>query len=83
MWFVYIIECSDKTLYTGITTDIERRLEEHNNKKGAAYTRTRIPVKLKYKELCIDRSHALKRESQIKSLTRKDKLQFINSCRNK
>lgn len=78
-WFVYILQCSDKTLYTGVTTDIERRIEEHNTgSKGAKYTATRRPVKLVYSELLDSRSEAQQREHQIKSLTRQQKQQLID-----
>jgi len=74
-YFTYIVECSDSTLYTGITTDLERRLDEHNNSaKGAKYTRVRRPVKLVYSEECEDRSSASKREYAIKKLSRVKKL---------
>lgn len=74
-WFVYIIECKDQTLYTGITTDLVRRLAEHNvsDKLGAKYTRIRRPVLLVHSETCSDRSEACKREIQIKKLTRLQK----------
>lgn len=77
MWIVYIVKCSDNTLYTGITTDVERRIKEHNTKLGAAYTKSREPVKLVYKEECAARSDALKREFKIKSWERSEKLAFI------
>jgi putative endonuclease len=78
MYFVYILECSDKTLYTGITTDIQRRLKEHNgSQKGAKYTKLRRPVKLVYSEECLDRSSASKREYMIKKLSREKKLALI------
>jgi len=68
-WFVYILCCQDNSLYTGITTDIERRLVEHNEtNKGAKYTRARRPVSLVYSEIAKDRSAASKREAQLKSL---------------
>jgi len=68
-WFVYILSCHDNSLYTGITTDLERRLTEHNEtNKGARYTRARRPVKLVYSEPALDRSAASKREAQLKSL---------------
>ncbi len=77
-YFVYILECSDETLYTGITKDVQKRLDEHNNShKGAKYTKTRRPVKLLYKESSADRSSASKREYEIKKLTREKKLQLI------
>jgi putative endonuclease len=79
-YFVYIVKCSDDTLYTGIATDIQRRLAEHNNsEKGAKYTRVRRPVELVYSEVCEDRSGASKREYAIKKLSRKAKLELINA----
>jgi len=74
-WYVYILHCADNTLYTGITTDVERRLDEHNNnnKLAAKYTKVRRPVKLVYQEECSSRSSSSKREAQIKKLSRKDK----------
>ncbi len=69
IWFVYIVECSDKSLYTGITTNIDRRLKEHNNtKKGAKYTRSRRPVKIVYHEKFNTRSKASIREAEIKKM---------------
>ena len=79
MWNVYIIQCKDGSLYTGATTDISRRVIEHNNKKGSSYTRSRLPVELLYKENCLNRSRALKREIQIKSLSRAKKLALIEN----
>jgi len=77
-YFVYILECSDGTLYTGITKDVTKRLDEHNNSdKGAKYTKARRPVKLLYKEPSLNRSTASKREYAIKKLTRVKKLQLI------
>jgi len=79
-YFVYILECSDKTLYTGIATDVERRLDEHNNSdKGAKYTKIRRPLKLVYSEESQDRSSASKREYEIKKLSREKKLELINA----
>lgn len=79
-WFVYILECSDKTLYTGITNNIEKRIEQHNHGlDGAKYTRARRPVKYVYKEVQINRSEATKRELFIKKLSRSEKLKFIKS----
>lgn len=79
-YFIYILECSDGTLYTGIAQDIIKRLDEHNNSdKGAKYTRARRPVKLVYKEPSKDRSSASKREYEIKKLTRIEKLQLIEN----
>jgi len=78
-YFVYILKCSDNTLYTGITTDLKRRVDEHNNSdKGAKYTKLRRPVALMYSETSEDRSSASKREYVIKKLTRKAKLELIN-----
>lgn len=79
-WFVYVVECSDKSLYTGITTNVERRVEEHNTSpKGAKYTSRRRPVKLVYFESAIDRSSASKREYVIKQLSRSEKLKLIET----
>lgn len=77
MYFVYIIECSDKSLYTGITTDIQRRFNEHKNKTGGHYTSSKDVVRVVYTEQHPDRSSASKREMQIKSWSRKKKLDFI------
>lgn len=77
MWYVYILKCADGIFYTGTTTDISRRLKEHNHKKGGACTRVRLPVKLTYKKAYETRSQALKREAQIKRWTRKKKLALI------
>jgi len=77
-YFVYILECSDGSLYTGITKNISKRLDEHNSSpKGAKYTKARRPVKLVYEEPSFDRSTASKREYEIKKLTRLKKLQLI------
>lgn len=77
MHFVYILECADKTLYTGWTTDLEARLKSHNCGSGAKYTKTRLPVRLVYNEVFEDKSSALKRENEIKKLTRKQKTDLI------
>lgn len=71
--FVYILRCSDGTLYTGYTTNLVRRLQQHNEGKAAKYTRGRGPVKMVYTEEGTDRSWGLKREEAIKRLTRKEK----------
>jgi len=77
MWWVYIIKCSDESFYTGITTNLERRILEHNDsKKGAKYTRNRRPVNLIYSESHPDRSTASKREYHIKKLSRLEKLKL-------
>lgn len=74
MFFVYILECSDKTFYTGSTSDLDKRIFEHNNsKKGAHYTKIRRPVLLKYKEELATLSEARKREAEIKSWDREKK----------
>ena len=77
-WFVYIVRCSDSSLYTGITTDLERRITEHNSlKKGARYTRTRRPVQLLYFEEVPSRSTAAKREYAIKKLNQQGKYALL------
>jgi putative endonuclease len=80
-WFVYIVRCADGTLYTGVTTDLERRLREHNGEdsNGARYTRPRRPVSLAYHERAGNRSDAGKRESAIKKLSRSAKQQLIRA----
>lgn len=78
-YFIYILKCSDDTLYTGITTDIKRRVYEHNNSdKGAKYTKLRRPVELVYSEESENRSSASKREYAIKKLSRIEKLELIS-----
>ncbi|VAX02182.1 COG2827: putative endonuclease containing a URI domain [hydrothermal vent metagenome] len=78
MWYVYILQCSDTSLYTGITNDIDSRLHAHNHlTTGAKYTRVRRPVVLVYSESCETRSKAQIRESQIKRLSRLKKLNLI------
>jgi putative endonuclease len=77
-WYVYILECSDGTLYTGITTDLDKRFKTHNNGKGAKYTKARLPVVLKASFESEDRSSASKEEYRIKQLTREEKLKLIN-----
>jgi predicted GIY-YIG superfamily endonuclease len=76
-WFVYIVECADATFYTGITNDLERRIDEHNAGKGARYTRGRGPVALRYYELQPDRSRASAREREIKAMSRSGKQGLI------
>ena len=78
-WVCYILSCADDTLYCGITKDIGKRLVAHNAGEGAKYTKGRAPVRLAYLETCADKSAALKREMQIKSLTRAKKLLLIRS----
>lgn len=72
--YVYIVECKDRTLYTGWTKDINKRINEHNKGKGSKYTRSRLPVTLRYFEELETKVQALKREYQIKQLSRKDKI---------
>ncbi len=79
IWHLYILGCGDGTLYTGITTDVDRRLEAHRSGKGAKYTRGRGPLKLLYREVCGTHSHALKRELQIKALPREEKERLIQA----
>jgi len=73
-WCCYLLRCADDTLYCGITNDLDRRLSAHNAGEGAKYTRGRTPVSLAYRELCEDKSTALKRELQLKRLSRAEKL---------
>jgi len=81
MWFVYILKCSDATLYTGITTDLKRRVAEHNNSPlGAKYTHGRRPVKLVYSKEFKTKSLAAIEEARIKKISRKEKL---NLCQKK
>lgn len=88
--FIYILQCADDSLYTGYTTDIQKRLEEHNGtgdtkrarSAGAKYTRPRRPVEMVYNELYDTRSDAMQREYAIKQLTRSEKLQLIQSNKN-
>lgn len=75
--YVYIVECSDGTLYTGWTTDIDKRVADHNSGKGAKYTKARCPVILKYAEEFADKHQAQKREYEIKKLSRAEKLKLI------
>lgn len=80
MWHVYIVKCSDDSLYTGVTNDLPKRIKRHNQRRGGAYTRIRTPVTLVYKEPHRTHSQALKREAAIKDLPREKKLALINSC---
>ena len=82
MYHLYILKCTDKTLYTGITVDLKRRIQEHNDSKlGAKYTRGRRPVKLVYSKKFRNRSAASKAESRIKQLSRSEKLELIDSAK--
>lgn len=77
-WHVYMVICSDQTIYTGIAKDLQKRLSEHNNgASGAKYTRSRRPVKIVYQEKQPSRSTATKRELQLKKMSRTQKLQLI------
>ena len=77
-WFVYVLQCSDGTYYTGVTTDVDRRLDEHNcTSKGAKYTKTRRPVEVVYWKTFKDRSSAQKAEYKFKQLTREQKEEII------
>lgn len=80
-WVVYILRCADQTLYTGVTTNLKRRVNEHNHcdKKGAKYTRCRRPVAPAYFEPHVDRASACRRESELKKLNRRQKLALINA----
>ena len=80
-WYLYILRCADDTLYTGITTDVEKRLEAHRTGKGAKYTRGRAPLELVYRETCGSHSDALKRELEIKKLSRAEKQKLIAADR--
>lgn len=75
--YVYIVMCSDNTLYTGYTVDVDKRMIAHNNGTGAKYTRARLPVELKYVEMFDSKSDAMKREYEIKQLTRSEKLKLM------
>lgn len=80
-WSVYIVECADGSLYTGIALRLEQRIAHHNSGKGARYTRSRLPVQLVYHETCPDKSSALKRELAIKALPRAQKSLLVQSQR--
>lgn len=77
-WVLYILECRDGSLYTGITDDLQRRLSVHGTARGAKYTRGRGPFILRYTENCDDHSQALRRELQVKSLTRQQKIELCS-----
>lgn len=76
-WLVYMVLCSDDSLYTGITTDLQRRFEQHASGRGAKYFRGRRPLEVVYREECHTRSSAAKREREIKGLERSEKLALI------
>ena len=82
VWYLYILRCRDDTLYTGITTDVEKRLEAHRSGRGAKYTRGRGPLKLRYRETVPDKSTALKRECILKRLRKHEKIAIIHEKEN-
>ena len=82
MWYLYILRCGDGSLYTGITTDVEKRFQAHQRGKGAKYTRGRGPLELVYREKCGDHSQALKRELAIKALPRQEKEALVAAMEN-
>jgi putative endonuclease len=77
-WSLYIVECRDKKLYTGISNDVIKRVKAHNKGKGCRFTKCRFPVELVYQELCGIKSDALKREIKIQSFSRSEKIELIN-----
>ena len=76
-WVAYVVRCADGSLYTGITKDVSRRCHQHNAGTASRYTRSRRPVQLVYQEARPSRSSALKREAEIKAMTRREKLAMI------
>lgn len=76
-WFVYILQCSDGSLYTGATTEVKRRIEQHNAGTASRYTRCRLPVRVAYQEAHASQSSALKRERAVKAMTRLEKKALI------
>jgi putative endonuclease len=78
MWFVYILLCSDSSLYTGSTNDLEKRFSKHKSGKGGNYTRSHKPLKIVYSEKVDTKSQALKREIEIKSWSRSKKIEGLN-----
>lgn len=81
--YIYILECADKSLYTGWTTSLEKRLKTHNEGKGAKYTKSRLPVCLRYYETFSEKSEALRREWEIKKMPRAKKLALISEQKKK
>jgi putative endonuclease len=79
LWHLYLLECADGSLYTGVTTDVERRLAEHNSGKGARYTRSRLPVIMVASRAVGSRSQALRAEFAIKQLEREQKIEAVES----
>ena len=80
-WIVYMLRCADDSLYTGITTDVSRRCDQHNAGTASRYTRSRLPIRLVYEEDVTSRSLALKREAAMKALSRMEKESLIQSAR--
>ncbi|MBS6559002.1 MAG: GIY-YIG nuclease family protein [Clostridiales bacterium] len=80
MNYTYIVECKDKTLYTGWTNDLQKRIKTHNDGKGAKYTKSRLPVRLVYYEVYKTKQEAMRREYEIKQLTRKQKKKLIEKA---
>ena len=78
IWILYMLECSDNSIYTGITNNIEKRIKMHESGKGAKYLRGRLPIKLLHKEVFLSRSDASKREILIKKMNHKEKRKLIN-----
>ena len=76
-WLLYVLKCRDNTLYTGITLDVARRIQQHNSGTASRYTRSRLPVKLIFSEPCRNRSQALKKEYAMKRLSRKKKEEYL------
>jgi putative endonuclease len=77
-WFLYILECGDGSLYTGITNNLTRRVAQHESGGGAKYTRGRGPFRIAYREECADRAHATKREMEIKAMPRTEKMRLLS-----
>jgi putative endonuclease len=82
-WYVYVVRCADDTLYCGVTTDLRRRIDQHNSGKGAKYTRSRRPVSLEWWDKCEGMGDAYRREYRIKRLPRREKLEMISNGINK
>jgi putative endonuclease len=78
-WVVYILECSDGSFYTGISNNVEARINTHNASKGAKYTKSRLPVTLVFQENTFNKTESLRREIEIKKLTRKKKRELIDA----
>jgi len=79
LWILYILQCRDGSFYTGITKDLERRLQMHQQGKASRFTRARLPIKLIYQERCSGRTDALVRECRVKGLPKRKKLELIRS----